>query len=155
MNSLHDDVIKWKHFCVTGPLWGESTRHHYSPSWGKRHYSYLNYPILRYFLHLLKAHQGLMSYHLSAIRLVMTRSTGRSREAPSNTPSSTWVEELSSRLHNLLTNTTSFMSARAVSGSPSGSEVSIKPCHSSSLSASWRKNRFRPIKQTPQTSVMV
>ena len=23
--SLHDDVIKWKHFRVTGPLWGEST----------------------------------------------------------------------------------------------------------------------------------
>ena len=27
MFTHHDDVIKWKHFCVTGPLWGESTGH--------------------------------------------------------------------------------------------------------------------------------
>ena len=25
--GLHDYVIKWKHFRVTGPLWGESTGH--------------------------------------------------------------------------------------------------------------------------------
>ena len=28
---LHDDVIKWKHFCITGPLWGESTGHQWIP----------------------------------------------------------------------------------------------------------------------------
>ena len=27
----HDDVIKWKHFCVTGPLRGESTGHLWIP----------------------------------------------------------------------------------------------------------------------------
>ena len=25
--AWHDDIIKWKHFCVTGPLCGEFTRH--------------------------------------------------------------------------------------------------------------------------------
>ena len=25
--DFHDYVIKWKHFCITGPLWGESTSH--------------------------------------------------------------------------------------------------------------------------------
>ena len=25
--QVYDDVIKWKHFRVTGPLWGESTGH--------------------------------------------------------------------------------------------------------------------------------
>ena len=29
--ACHDDVIKWKHFCVTGPLWGESTGHRWIP----------------------------------------------------------------------------------------------------------------------------
>ena len=28
---LHDDVIKWKHFRVTGPLCGEFTRHRWIP----------------------------------------------------------------------------------------------------------------------------
>ena len=27
----HDDVIKWKHFCVTGHSWGESTGHLWIP----------------------------------------------------------------------------------------------------------------------------
>ena len=27
----HDDVIKWKHFRVTGPLWGEFTGHRWIP----------------------------------------------------------------------------------------------------------------------------
>ena len=28
---MHDDVIKWKHFRVTGPLWGESADHLWIP----------------------------------------------------------------------------------------------------------------------------
>ena len=31
MLSLHDDVIKWKHFRVTGPLWGEFTGRRWIP----------------------------------------------------------------------------------------------------------------------------
>ena len=30
--KLHDDVIKWKHFRITGPLWRESTGHWWFPS---------------------------------------------------------------------------------------------------------------------------
>ena len=29
--SFHDDVIKWKHFCVAGTLWGESIGHRWIP----------------------------------------------------------------------------------------------------------------------------
>ena len=32
MFLLHDDVIKWNIFRVTGPLWGESTGHRWIPS---------------------------------------------------------------------------------------------------------------------------
>ena len=27
LNRIYGDVIKWKHFCVTGPLWWKSTGH--------------------------------------------------------------------------------------------------------------------------------
>ena len=30
-SATHDDVIKWKHFCVTGPLCGEFTSHRWIP----------------------------------------------------------------------------------------------------------------------------
>ena len=29
--DIHENVIKWKHFHVTGPLWGESTGHRWIP----------------------------------------------------------------------------------------------------------------------------
>ena len=29
--TIHDDVIKWKHFCVTSPLWGETAGHRWIP----------------------------------------------------------------------------------------------------------------------------
>ena len=31
-STNHDDVIKWKHLRVTGPLWGESIGHRWFPS---------------------------------------------------------------------------------------------------------------------------
>ena len=31
IDALQDDVIKWKHFRVTGRLWGESTGHRWIP----------------------------------------------------------------------------------------------------------------------------
>ena len=30
-SRIHDDVIKWKHVHLTGPLWGESTAHRWIP----------------------------------------------------------------------------------------------------------------------------
>ena len=32
VNRIHDDVIKWNHFCITCPLWEESTGHWWIPS---------------------------------------------------------------------------------------------------------------------------
>ena len=31
IHAVYDDGIKWKHFCVTGPLWGETTGHRWIP----------------------------------------------------------------------------------------------------------------------------
>ena len=31
VNRIHDDVIKWNHFCITCPLWEESTGHWWIP----------------------------------------------------------------------------------------------------------------------------
>ena len=31
VRGIHDDVIRWKYFRVTGPLWGESTGHQWIP----------------------------------------------------------------------------------------------------------------------------
>ena len=31
ISLCHDGVIQWKHFHVTGPLWGESTGHRWIP----------------------------------------------------------------------------------------------------------------------------
>ena len=30
-DTIHDDIIKWKHFCFTFPLWGESTWYRWIP----------------------------------------------------------------------------------------------------------------------------
>ncbi len=69
-------------------------------------------------------------------KLVMTRKTGRSLEAPSNKASSTCTDELCKRPFSLDTKALSFIKVKAESGSFSGSVVSTNPCHSSSLSAS-------------------
>ncbi len=76
------------------------------------------------------------TYHLRVNRFIVILSAVLSFDAPTRPPSNTSPEHVSIRVRSFPVKLVSFINLRTCSGSFSGSEVSIKPCHSSSLSTS-------------------